>query len=193
MKKVFSLLVAAIFVLSLASAAGAHGDSHYEHDNKYSPWVKKELKRVKEATKKYRNVNKALADGFVNTKEYVYVKGLGGMGVHFVRPDRASDGVVSATKPEALLYMPLKGGGYQLIGVEYIVPAAATKIHPVLFGRKFDGPMLNHDLEPIAHTLKEKQKKLAKNNHYDLHVWLYKHNPAGLFAQFNPDLGPLKK
>jgi hypothetical protein len=22
--------------------------------------------------------------------------------------------------------------------------------------------------------------------HYDLHVWLWKHNPEGMFAQFNP-------
>jgi hypothetical protein len=22
--------------------------------------------------------------------------------------------------------------------------------------------------------------------HYDLHVWLYKHNPAGMFAAWNP-------
>ncbi len=22
--------------------------------------------------------------------------------------------------------------------------------------------------------------------HYDLHVWAWKHNPAGLFAPFNP-------
>ena len=23
--------------------------------------------------------------------------------------------------------------------------------------------------------------------HYDLHVWLWKHNPSGVFAPFNPD------
>jgi hypothetical protein len=23
--------------------------------------------------------------------------------------------------------------------------------------------------------------------HYDLHVWLWKHNPSGLFAPFNPE------
>jgi hypothetical protein len=23
--------------------------------------------------------------------------------------------------------------------------------------------------------------------HYDLHVWLYRENPRGLFAQFNPN------
>jgi hypothetical protein len=23
--------------------------------------------------------------------------------------------------------------------------------------------------------------------HYDLHVWLWKHNPSGLYAPWNPD------
>jgi hypothetical protein len=43
---------------------------------------------------------------------------------------------------------------------------------PSLFGLPFDGPMLGHEPGmPI---------------HYDLHVWLYKHNPAGTFAMWNP-------
>jgi hypothetical protein len=24
--------------------------------------------------------------------------------------------------------------------------------------------------------------------HYDLHVWLYRHNPAGMFAMWNPSV-----
>jgi hypothetical protein len=36
----------------------------------------------------------------------------------------------------------------------------------------FDGPILGHETGmPI---------------HCDLHVWLYRHNPAGLFAMRNP-------
>ena len=41
-----------------------------------------------------------------------------------------------------------------------------------LFGVPFDGPMLGH--EP------------GMPKHYDLHVWLYERNPAGLFAAWNP-------
>ena len=43
---------------------------------------------------------------------------------------------------------------------------------PSLFEMPFDGPMLGH--EP------------GMPKHYDLHVWLYKHNPAGIFAAYNP-------
>jgi hypothetical protein len=36
----------------------------------------------------------------------------------------------------------------------------------------FDGPMLGHNPKmPI---------------HYDLHVWVYRDNPAGMFAMWNP-------
>jgi hypothetical protein len=38
-------------------------------------------------------------------------------------------------------------------------------------GQSFDGPMPGHNPDmPV---------------HYDLHVWLYKYNPAGLFAAWN--------
>ena len=37
----------------------------------------------------------------------------------------------------------------------------------------FDGPMLGHEPGmPI---------------HYDLHAWLWKQNPSGMFARWNPD------
>jgi hypothetical protein len=41
-----------------------------------------------------------------------------------------------------------------------------------VFGKRFEGPMLGHEPgQPI---------------HYDKHVWLFKHNPKGTFAQTNP-------
>jgi hypothetical protein len=43
-----------------------------------------------------------------------------------------------------------------------------------MFGVPFDGPMLGHSPQmPI---------------HHDLHVWLYRHNPAGIFAMWNPQV-----
>ena len=43
---------------------------------------------------------------------------------------------------------------------------------PSLFGEPFDGPMEGHEPgQPV---------------HYDLHAWMWRHNPAGELAQFNP-------
>lgn len=51
-------------------------------------------------------------------------------------------------------------------------PAGFFNPSPVLFGRTFDGPMAGHGP--------------GMPWHYDLHVWIWAHNPSGTFAQFNP-------
>ena len=50
------------------------------------------------------------------------------MGIHYVNGALVGDGEVDATKPEALIYEPWKGG-LRLVGVEFIVDAAAWKAH----------------------------------------------------------------
>jgi len=64
----------------------------------------------------------------------------GAMGIHYITGALAGDGEVDATKPEALIYEP-SNGGLRLVGVEFIVDAAAWKEHhdapPVLEGQAF--------------------------------------------------------
>ena len=55
------------------------------------------------------------------------------------------------------------------------VTAAKTKKRPSLFGKPFDGPMEGH--EPLI------PKQYV---HYDLHAWLFKDNPLGMFVPTNP-------
>jgi hypothetical protein len=45
------------------------------------------------------------------------------------------------------------------------------------FGKPFDGPMEGH--EPLI------PKQYV---HYDLHAWLFKDNPLGMFSRTNPDV-----
>jgi len=97
------------------------------------------------------------------------------MGFHYVNPAAIQDPKLDPLKPEVLLYEQLTGG-LKLIGVEYVKVDADQGLTTDgdLFGRAFDGPMLGHAPGmPI---------------HYDLHVWLQKRNPSGLFAQWNPDV-----
>ena len=65
-----------------------------------------------------------------------------------------------------------------LVGVEWFVPlATGVKERPKLFGWPSDGPMEGH------------QPLLPQGlHHYDLHAWLWKENPAGLFSPTNPAL-----
>ena len=120
------------------------------------------------ATAKYHDVGKALADGFSNTQQCVEVPGLGAMGIHFVNFERVANPNVNVTEPEALLYVPDEEGELRLVGVEYIVRAQPNSSAPTLFEREFDFD--------------------GQRNQWALHVWLWRHNPSGMFAPFNPKL-----
>ena len=98
------------------------------------------------------------------------------MGIHFVNT-RLMAPVPDAMRPQILLYAPV-GNKLELVGAEWFIPlATGVKGRPSVLGQAFDGPMEGHPptQPPDLH-------------HYDLHVWLFKRNPAGLFAQFNPDV-----
>ena len=194
MKKLVSSLLIAGSLIAAVSSVSAHSshEGNEEHDLSrssdlpLSKKVKNQLKDVKAATEKYKDYNVALADGFENTHEFAFDPELGGMGIHFINPDRMDDNELNITEPEVLLYQPTKDGDYKLIGVEYYVPAALIDLTPVLYEHEFDGPMLNHELDPTK--LSEVQKNDRNNQHYDLHVWVWKNNPNGLFTQFNPNV-----
>jgi len=130
-----------------------------------------DLARLKTLTAEYHDVRAALADGYVATDMCVP-----GMGYHYANPKYVADGVIDPWKPEVVLYIPTTHGP-RLAGVEYMKPdadqnLATDKDRPAVFGRRFEGPMLGHEPgQPI---------------HYDKHVWIWKHNPKGTFAQENP-------
>ncbi|MEP6572892.1 MAG: hypothetical protein ABJD11_09350 [Gemmatimonadota bacterium] len=92
----------------------------------------------------------------------------GGMGFHYGNTS-IIDGSVSVEAPELLLYEPQPGGKLNLVAVEYIVPYTAhsrSAAPPVLFGHQF------------------KRNDVFKL--WGLHVWVWKENPNGTFANWNP-------
>jgi hypothetical protein len=148
--------------------------------------VAKQLARTKAVLDRYRSVDAAKADGYalgspcamspVDAGQSSYG---GAMGVHFVNDALLKSGKLDPARPPILTYQPLPGGGMRLLAAEYFKPDADQDVktdsdRPILFGRAFDGPMLGHSPGmPI---------------HFDLHVWLWKHNPTGLFSPWNPDV-----
>jgi hypothetical protein len=101
---------------------------------------------------------------------------LGTMGQHYVKGALVGDAAVDPLQPEALVYEPKKGGGYRLVGVEYVVFQeawdAAHGSPPSLFGRTF--------------TLIEAGNRYGLPDFYELHVWLWRPNPSGIFSDWNP-------
>lgn len=130
------------------------------------------LADVRQATARYHDVNLAVADGYVPLSPCVAEPGLGTMGIHFANLALAFDPTVSATSPEILLYVP-SADGFRLVGVEYFVLDVGQPA-PEVLGRPMNGPMV-HPGEAIP-------------SHYDLHAWTWQGNPAGVFAEFAPNL-----
>ncbi len=162
-----------------------------------------DLDAMRMATEKYKDVNVALADGYIPDPSGMCVdagmEGLpaewGAMGIHYLNPamlelappgDRV-DGNSTHTdwmKPAILLYEPQEDGSMELVGVENLVFEAAWMAGhgepPMLNGKAWDHMSDNPDTEgDEAHGFMP---------HYDQHVWLYRENPSGDLMPFNPNV-----
>ncbi len=135
-----------------------------------------DLQAAKAATARYHSIHQALAAGYLPPPPGACVAHptLGGMGYHFENPTLMEDNRLDPAQPEMLVYERKKNGKFRLIALEYYVEADQVTSTPVLFGQAFDGPM------PAHHP--------GMETHYDLHVWLWKDNPSGLFAMWNPEV-----
>jgi hypothetical protein len=161
------------------------------------------LAEVRRATGRYRDIKVALAEGYIrdpaNMCDTADMMGLppekGAMGIHYFRPDmlgitappnprvNGSGTHADFLKPAILLYEPQADGSLELVGVENLVFAKAWKdaghdAPPSFHGVAFD-TMIDDPATPIdeAHNFEP---------HHDRHVWLYRENPNGVFAPFNP-------
>jgi hypothetical protein len=96
----------------------------------------------------------------------------GAMGVHFLNMSYVSP-KLDSTKPQVLLYEPV-GDKLVLVGAEWFVPTDLSRTPPTILGHQLMGPMEGH--APIMP---------AELHHWDLHVWLFKDNPNGMFSPTN--------
>lgn len=153
---VFGIVI--VLALVLATVAQAAGQN--------------DLARVRKATAQFQNPEAAQAAGYdlLPGLDYCFDNpGIGGMGFHYINTSLL-DTTVELLRPEAMVYAPTRKG-LQLGAVEYIVPAgpwdaAGNTLPPMLMGRRFH---LNEALGV-----------------YVLHAWIWKHNPAGVFEDWNP-------
>lgn len=163
-----------LYLLPLAAAA----------DDAQSAWRKAPLVReVRAATAAFRDVVVAEAAGYVATA-CASGGNEGAMGIHYVNPgllfnpDGSPNGELEVTTPEVLMYEPLADGRLKLIGVEYIV-----------FAEPWDdahgggeSPVLNGQLFHFSGA----PNRYRLPAFYELHVWAWKENPNGTFADWNP-------
>ncbi|MGE0451189.1 MAG: hypothetical protein AB7Q29_16575 [Vicinamibacterales bacterium] len=161
------------------------------------------LDEIRAATTRFQNVDVALAEGYIRDPfdlcDTATMMGkpasLGAMGIHYFRPDLLGITAppsprVSGTgthtdfrQPSILIYEPQVDGSLQLVAVENLVFSAAWRtaghseppaFHGVPYDSMMDDPSTSLD---EAHMFEP---------HFDRHVWIYRENPNGVFAPYNP-------
>jgi hypothetical protein len=100
------------------------------------------------------------------------------MGVHYSKFS-LFDGAVDVTTPEVLVYEP-RNGRLHLVAAEYVIPAPLwDPAHD-----EFDKPQLMGHLFQFAPG----PNRYGATAIYELHVWAWKPNRSGPFADWNPDV-----
>ena len=173
MRRVFIVLtmVAVLAITVLPAVAGSGGS---------------DLAEVRSATARFHRVEAALEAGY----ELGWVNGsgdriithcvshptAGAMGYHYFNAELMADHEVNAREPEALVYAPGPDGQLQLAAVEWVVlgpqsnpPGPDVLQPPSVLGMEM------HILAPPPGPA-----------FYILHAWVWKHNPSGMFEDWNP-------
>ena len=84
---------------------------------------KSNIPDVREATRKYKDINAAIADQYVLFYQCTEQPGVGTMGQHFVKGSLVEDPAIDALHPEVLVYAPKRNGDWKLVAVEYVTLA----------------------------------------------------------------------
>jgi len=169
MKALAAVVASLLIAPALADEAELdhHKSSASNDDKAFSPLVQK----VRKATARFRDVNVALGEGYA-PGPCVSGPNRGAMGVHLINANLLTK-EVDAETPEALIYEPSPDGRMRLVGVE-IITLASDWVNevPVL-----DGHLLNYVGAPNRYGIPA---------FYEIHVWAWRNNPDGTFADWNP-------
>jgi hypothetical protein len=133
-----------------------------------------DVQELRRATDRFHRLDEALSGGYAIFGGCFSDSVQGGMGQHYANNALIADSAISLKSPELLLYESDGDGRPHLVGVEYIVfvdewHAKGNTAPPRLFNTDFH----------VNPTL------LAKP-FYLLHAWVWKRNPSGTLADWNP-------
>jgi hypothetical protein len=123
--------------------------------------------KVRAANSRFLDVRAAIAEGYAAIPCASGITG-GAMGIHYVNGQYLKDDKIDIARPEAVMYEPMADGTLKLVAVEYITSKGPASL---------DGQLFNFNSAPNRYGLGE---------FYELHVWAWKGNPTGTFADMNP-------
>jgi hypothetical protein len=179
-----ALVVAAAVVLIPSVASADQEAAVHDHSAHGTAGLEDELAQVRRVTARFHDLDAALDAGYelgwVNGSGTRIIAGCvfhptaGAMGYHYINADLMADLTTDTLEPEALVYAPGENGKLKLSAVEWIVrgpnsnPPGVTSPPSVL-------GMPMHILVPAV-------------GFYLMHAWVWKPNPAGMFADWNPQV-----
>lgn len=135
--------------------------------------IEKKLAEARKATRQYHDLDVAEEDGYVLADHCVSnPDGEGAMGFHAGNFGKV-DGEMDHTDPEVLVYEQ-RGNKKHLVAVEYLVISEEA---PTMFDHEM------HLFIPADHP----QNPFGQNV-WALHAWIWRANPDGTFADFNPNV-----
>jgi hypothetical protein len=172
-------LIAALSAAVLAGCAADQPGATSLGSTSGAVSVPDELKSLRTSLARYHDIENALADGYQLgyhglVTGCVEKPGVGAMGYHYFNWAKMDDPSISESGPEVLVYHSSEDGTLVLGAVEWVVPkdaweAAGNTAAPTVFGQTL------HVINPVL-------------NWYIEHAWLFDDNPAGVWADWNPDV-----
>jgi len=140
------------------------------------------VQAVRDATERFKNVTSVAGPGEGYELGFGCVSGgeFGAMGMHYINMKLVGDNEIKADEPEIILFEPTRNGGIRITGVDYLVDKKGWESNPdhkgppELFGQLFH--------------LFDSPNRFGLDPFYTLHVWAWKDNPVGTFANWNPNV-----
>jgi hypothetical protein len=174
LRSIVIVAIAAIAIVGSGAVVAASGGSA----------ARNQLQEVRQATDAFHNFDLALAAGYAEFYVCTDKTGTGGMGQHYVKGSLVEDPALDRLRPEVLVYEPRREGGFRLVAVEYVVlkdawHAANGSRKPRLFGRTL--------------KLVTAPNRYGLPDFYEIHAWIWKANPRGIFDDWNPKVSCLGK
>ena len=160
-----------VLLLATIAAATACGGASAGSEQKAAglPAESTGIARIRRATQAFHSIDAAAAAGYAATVPNCIAHAEhGAMGFHHANRTLFDD-KLEVEHPEILIYERLPDGKYAFNGVEYIVPYEARS-------REAEPPVI----------LGQQLKRADGLQLWYLHVWIWKENAKGLFADWNP-------
>ena len=186
-------LVTALCIVSTACSAPDFAVSDLNDEPELAvqwagnPQLAQAISALRDTTDQYHDVTLAVAAGYRPSAAGCESSETGAMGIHYghsallgvirgSNPVTGTDPNINPLRPEVLMYEPQLDGSRRLVGVEFVVYKAAwdavNSQPPTFYGVPFD--------------VKTGHAAHGHADHYELHLWLWRHNPLGMFSPWNP-------